>query len=96
MKSSISHCLLNINQDVQKDPILMESMKLIFEWANDMGIKGKKVFGLHFVEPDLRKIPAEPYRIYCRIECSEQEREAWEEQQRYHIAQVRLANLDKK
>ena len=55
MKSYIPHRLLLINEHVtmsSEDPVFMECMRLAFEWANDMGLQGKKVHSLTLQKPD--------------------------------------------
>ncbi len=52
MKEWIPHKILHINEFIHEDPVLMEYMKLIFNWANEMGLQGKKVSGLSITKPD--------------------------------------------
>lgn len=79
MKYYIPHRLLLINEQVQEDPILMKCMQLAFQWANDMGIKEKKVSHLHLEKPDPYRFDPlnQHYTLCCKIECEEEERSSW-------------------
>ncbi len=35
--------IVTINDQITKDPIVFKVMEYIFEWANEMGLQGKKV-----------------------------------------------------
>jgi hypothetical protein len=90
MKLYIYHQLLVFNEQIQQnpdDPVFMRSMELAFQWANDMGLMGKKVFDLHFQEPDPKEYnPMKQQQIiWCKIECTEEERMHWEELQKLNI-----------
>ena len=60
--------ILRINTMIHLDPILVESMKHLFDWANQAGLKGIAVSGLKFIEPRPDLMKAEPIRIYCLVE----------------------------
>lgn len=86
MKSYIPHRLLVINQQFNAnadDPVLMESMKVAFEWANKMGLEGKSVCNLYLQKADHKEF--DPMRqqsiLWCKIECTEEERKIWDETQ---------------
>jgi hypothetical protein len=92
MKEYIPHRLLVINDQVEKstqDETFMHCMKMAFQWANDMGLKGKKVFGLFLETPDPSKY--DPLRqhssLWCKIECTKEEREQWEEMKDLQVKQ---------
>lgn len=75
----IPHPILRLNKDVIQDPTLMECFRLMFDWANALGLKGQKVYGLQFVAPDDNN----PVRVcgsfWCQIPCTKEQRDAWEE-----------------
>ena len=37
-----------LNDQIKEDPILMEAMKMVFDWANQMGLDGVKCCNLTF------------------------------------------------
>jgi len=43
--------LMRLSPEVDLDPVLVESMKRMFEWANQEGLRGNRVTGLRFIEP---------------------------------------------
>lgn len=47
----IHHTILNINHEIPLDPVLVMCMQKIFDWANEQGLAGKKVYALEFKEP---------------------------------------------
>lgn len=90
MKSYIPHRILIINEHVQKnenDPVFFHLMKLVFQWSNDMGIENKKVFGLHLQEPDpYNYSPLQQHKsLWCKIECTQEERKQWDDIQEMQI-----------
>lgn len=93
MKSCIPHRLLVINEHAQEndeDPVFMTCMRLAFQWANDMGLQGKKVHSLTLQKPDPNKY--DPIRqqksLWCKIECEEDERNRWNEMQELQVKQA--------
>lgn len=89
MKSYIPHRLLVINDQIveAKDNESMERCyQLAFDWANRMGLEGKKVFSLFLERPDPKNF--NPMRqqsyLWCKIECTEEERAKWDEIQKLH------------
>ena len=91
MKSYIPHRILVINDQVVQsalDETLFECYRLAFKWANDMGLQGKKVFDLFLEKPkydgDPMNIPR--YYLWCKIECTEDERKIWDDQNKLNIA----------
>jgi hypothetical protein len=90
MKSCIPHKLLVINafaEQSMEDPCFMQCMKMAFQWANDMGINGKKVFDLHLERADHNNLVARPAILWCNIECTIEERERWEKMRELQIKQ---------
>ena len=69
------------------DPIFCSCMQKAFQWANEMGLNGKKVSGLHIQTRDFEDMnPLSPHIIiWCQIECTEEERRAWEDMQRFNV-----------
>lgn len=81
MKSYIPHRLLIINEHISEnaeDENFMRSMQLAFDWANQMGLQGKKVSGLNLVKPH-PDILNQRQSLWCIMECSEEEQELWNE-----------------
>ena len=76
MKSYISHRLLIIDEHVKfDDPILIRCMQLAFEWANSMGLQGKKVHSLTIINPDPNQscLLQNNQTVWCKIECEEEQ-----------------------
>ena len=83
MQSYIPYRILTINEQVEKtaqDESFLYCMKLVFDWANQMGIKGQRVFSLHLETPNSNNYnPLRQHKVlWCKIECTEEERKAWE------------------
>lgn len=81
-----------INTQIQTQPddkAFMEYMRLAFNWANEMGLKGKKVFGLLLKQPDSNNFdPVNTQSIlWCQVECTKEERECWEENRKMKMEQ---------
>jgi hypothetical protein len=74
-----------MNEIAEIDYIFLHCMQMAFDWANQKGLKGQKVFALHLVEPDKNSLVRQPHRISCMIECTKEEREAWEKSQEENI-----------
>lgn len=96
--SYIPHRLLVINEYAGTnldDAVMNECYRLAFDWANDMGRKGKRVFGLFLQRPDPKN--HDPVRqqshLWCKIECTVGEREIWEEMQEIQARQYVLDML---
>jgi hypothetical protein len=87
MKNYIPRCLMVLNDQIQKDPVLVQCMRLAFDWANQAGLDGKRVCELTLVEPDpenyspLRQQSA----LWCKIECTDEERKAWDAQRELDV-----------
>lgn len=89
-KSYIPHRILIINDQINesaRDKTLSECYRLAFDWANKMGSQGKKVFDLYLQKPDYDKDPMNMarYILWCKIECTIEERKLWEEQQKLNF-----------
>lgn len=86
MKSYIPHRIFVIN-----DQIVHETMdrcyQLAFDWANRMGMEGKRVFDLCLQRPDPNNFNPLRQQSYlcCKIECTIEEREKWDELQKMNI-----------
>ena len=83
MNHYIPHKILIINEQVQQkesDDAFMHCMKLAFQWANDMGINGKKVSNLYLENPNPNVFdPLRQHKaLWCKIECTEEERNQWD------------------
>ncbi len=90
MKSYIPHRLLVVNASASNfidDPVMNECYRLAFDWANEMGRQGKKVFGLRLEKPDEKNYNAmrQHSTLWCQIECTEEERVRWEEMQKFNV-----------
>ncbi len=90
MKSYIPHRILIINEQIcknEEEKILTNCFQLSFDWANRMGLEGKRVFDLFLQKPDERNY--NPMRqqsfLWCKIECTIEERKLWDEQQEQNI-----------
>lgn len=88
VKSYIPHKLITLNSQISQngdDKVLMECFRKAFDWANQMGLEGKRVFDFYFERPD----PSNPFAgqsyIWCKIECTEEERKYWEEMREIKI-----------
>lgn len=92
MKSYIPHRILIINDQVTHTAMnetVFYCYRLAFDWSNRMGIEGKRVFDLFLEKP---KYDADPlniplYSIWCKIECTIEERERWDEMQKLNLKQ---------
>lgn len=85
IKYFIPYCILHINEEIEECEILMTVMKHAFDWANRMGLEGKRVDSLVLEKPR-RDHPFEILsRLFCEIECTEQERIEWEKKQKKHL-----------
>lgn len=78
----IPHKLMTIPPKVEY-PKQIESlifvMKSTFAWANDAGLKGKKVYSLLVKEnEDPSSLNYGELVIWCTVECTKEEREEWE------------------
>jgi hypothetical protein len=90
VKSYIHHRLLIINEQVDKnsnDDTFMRCMQISFDWANRMGLEGKRVWRLHLQEPDPNDYNplAQHKSLWCMIECTIEERTRWEEINKLNI-----------
>ena len=57
---------------------MIECCRLLFDWANKQGLKGREVKDLVFIPPS-ENDPFNTYnRFFCKIVCSEEERLRWE------------------
>jgi hypothetical protein len=45
----MSHEILRISEQIVEDPVLIHSMKLLFDWSNKKGLDGKKVNNLRLI-----------------------------------------------
>lgn len=83
MKTWIPHKILTMNEQViqtYNDEAFLRCMNLAFDWANQMGIKGQRVFDLTITTPSDR--PYDPLNevisVWCKIECTEEQRQHWQ------------------
>lgn len=90
MKSYISHQLMVICDQISlPDDILMMCMERAFDWANQMGLEGKKVSNLSLQGPNFLDDPlAQQSVISCQIECTLDERKLWDDQQKFNYQQA--------
>lgn len=81
----IPHRILAINSRLTNeslDPVIMEGMRLIFEWSNKMGLSGQRVYDLFIDNTSFKSDPMNQQTfIWCRKECSDEERKKWDELQ---------------
>lgn len=89
-KSFIPHRILVINDQVvqaKDNETLTRCYQLAFDWANRMGKEGKRVFDLFLQRPDPNNY--NPMRqqsyLWCKIECTIEERKKWDELQKLNI-----------
>jgi hypothetical protein len=90
MKSYIPHRILVINRaaiEHKDEETLSRCYQLAFDWANRMGQEGKKVFDLFLEKPDYGKDPLNigRYYLWCKMECTIEEREKWDVIQKLNI-----------
>jgi hypothetical protein len=95
MNSYIPHRILVINQQITKnadDEALLQAFRLAFDWANRMGQEGKRVFDLYLQRPDINNYNplANQSYLWCKIECTQEERERWDEIQKVNVTQAVL------
>ena len=76
-QSYIPHCILKINRP-RDEATLIHCMSLAFNWANEMGLKGKKVMDLTLVDASEESFVDQPSALFCKIECTEEHRKLWE------------------
>lgn len=99
MKSFIPHRILVINEQVvqEKDEENMtRCYQLAFDWANRMGMKRKRVFDLYLQSPDPNKDPINIHcqsYLWCKIECTMEERKIWDEIQKLNVQHAILTAL---
>ena len=96
MKYTIPHTILCINEPIERqaaEDVLLCYLGYAFHWANEMGFKGKKVYGLHLLRGDPTTTPSRPSELRCEIECSLEERKAWEENLETNIKHAVLTAL---
>ena len=90
MKHFIPHRIFVINEQIEFSnmrEIILRCYALAFEWANKMGLEGKRVYDLYLQKPDpinCNSMNTASY-LWCKIECTEEERMQWEEQQKLNI-----------
>ncbi len=90
MKYYIPHRILIIHEQVVRskdDESFLHAMKIAFNWANEMGIKGKRVFGMYLELPDKENynLLKQHSSLWCQIECTKEERKRWEELQEIQV-----------
>jgi len=82
MECDIPHTILTLTSQVdykKQIEILKNAFSLVFDWANDAGLKGEKVSGFSIREDDPSIGPEYGKTfLWCRIECTKEEREEWE------------------
>jgi hypothetical protein len=84
MKSFIPHNIITINRLVKDNKdldVLHYCYRMAFDWANRMGLEGKRVYDLEMLEPPMNDVFFSRYYLCCKIECTLEERRAWEDQQ---------------
>ena len=83
----IPHCIVKINSIVEVDPMFESCMLRVFDWANRMGLEGKKVYSLNLVQP--LKDNYDPLNLdsslWCKLECTKEDREKWEQSRENQI-----------
>lgn len=67
----IKRYLLSMNQRMETDPTLLECCKKLFEFANDIGLKGTKVKDLEFKEERFNGWDVLPSAFFCMQEVKE-------------------------
>jgi hypothetical protein len=73
-KNYKKHCIGRLSNQVKEDPIIFESFRLAFNYANKMGLEGKEVKNV-FIEnsPETDLTDFRGMKILgCYIECSEE------------------------
>lgn len=77
-------CVINEVDFLQTQEVLLTVFRVAFEWANKMGLKGKRVYNLHLqraAPKSMSPMNCQSY-LWCQIECTKEEREIWEEKQK--------------
>lgn len=72
MKHWLTRHLLSINENVVLDPTLVMGMKMLFDWANEAGLKGQRVGFLTVVEPRVDGPLVQRCTVWCKVECTEE------------------------
>jgi hypothetical protein len=86
MKEFIPHGIMTLNEYCVEDPVMMMAFQHIFVWANEMGLKGTKVFNLRFKQCDKTNNPCVPFGCFgCLVECTSEQRKIWEENKELRI-----------
>lgn len=84
MKSFIPHNIITINQSIlnkENLEFLHYCYERVFDWANRMGLEGKRVYDLEMLDPPMNDAFFSRYYLCCKIECTLEQRKAWEDQQ---------------
>lgn len=77
MKHFMPHTILKINRYFPVDPFFEELFRLVFEWANQTGLRGKRVTAVAIHPPQPEVGFTRSGEIYCQIECTEREYKQW-------------------
>ena len=98
MKYYIPHKLLVINEQMhlnEESNTFMKCARIAFDWANQMGLKGKRVYGLWLEEPIPSMLDPKSFAktLWCQIECTAEERKMWNEDQDLMVNKAVLDSL---
>jgi hypothetical protein len=80
--------LLVINEIVKRDPVLVRYMQMLFDWANEAGLKGQKVWDLTIVEPEAMNPFRNHCQIWCKMGCTEEQMKNWETRREILVKQA--------
>ncbi len=66
--------LMRMSTQVELDPVMVMSVKHMFEWANQEGLRGKRVSGLQFIKPEDNPMGPQGYiMVNCIVHENERE-----------------------
>lgn len=88
MKSYIPYRILVINcQFIEsyQDEVLLQCFRLSLDWANRMGLKGKRVYDFYLEKSDPKNPLDYLSYLWCKVECTEDERKLWKEQRELNV-----------
>lgn len=98
MTSYIPHLILTLTDQVTMnamDETITEGYRLAFDWANRMGKEGKRVYDLFLQKPTYEDPLNIRYSLWCKIECTEDERRIWEKNRERMLIESICGSLTK-
>jgi hypothetical protein len=96
----IPRCILVLNApfDYQQEKEIEDyAMARVNYWAEEMRSIGKNVYDITIIEDQGENpLTGRQKRIFCKIECTEEERKMWEETRKLQIELAVLSALEDK